>query len=342
MKASDIRPESTVETVVATLVLALVAAFVCYTLFSAPQHASASEILQFIGGQRTGASQGSQDGGSRADDATALVDDGTALAGEEWDGDGPAYGTDYGTDTSVGVYTMVREVAYASDGSELLVWSADLDEHGNAARTFLGQSFADDSSSVRSDVSFDGLGGMVSSRTERSYTSDGETAEGTVDELIIVDERSGRVESYVREDTVALLGYGASGKVNRVMYLYSLNELGGNVTDYDDRGLPVAVGNVDGRDETGQIEVVPWAAMEWAFDDAGRPVEVRVINVDTGGEWRFSVETDEHGNVVAIYGPDGSPGFEFAYEYVENPSALVAAMPPEFLADIALIGGVPD
>ena len=244
-------------------------------------------------------------------------------------------------DASVGVFAMVHEAAYFLDGSECFVWDANLDEHGNAVRSMMGP-FGTSSSRLGSisDSEFDELGGLVSSTTKMVYVDDGvEMVDETVDHIIIVDERSGRVDSYANEENLVLYGYGESGKIEQITILYGLY---GSVSTFDERGLPVQVDNIEGCGEDGQIIVTPWAQIEWVFDDDDMPAQVCVRNANTGVEQLYPVVADEYGNVIAILRPDGSVQFEFAYEYVKDPSSLVAAMPPEYLSDIVLVGGVPE
>ena len=269
-------------------------------------------------------------------------------AGSANDGQGPLFGPDAPSpdraDAETGTYVMVYEVAYFEDGSEMLAWEAQLDEHGNAQSTHLAQSFNPDIQvGLYSDVTFDELGGMVSSVTHSSYVYEGEKpSESLTDEVVLVDERSGRVEGYMREGTTVLLGYGETGRVEQITNIYGFNEPNGTMARYDERGLPVWAANLEGHDESGAINAVASADIVWLFDAAGVPAQVCVRNAQTGAEWRYAVQTDEHGNVTAILRDDGTVVLEYAYEYVESPSPLVAAMPHEYLADVVLLAGVPE
>ncbi|MBR2836074.1 MAG: hypothetical protein IKE43_10275 [Coriobacteriales bacterium] len=232
-------------------------------------------------------------------------------------------------------YVITSEKIYNSQGELHMTWDAELDENGNivVSKLDVGPLYSDGTGPSISTYTYDELGGIVDCVVKSS------TSDTAYNSIVIVDERDGRVTSYYAGETVVLFEYGATGKIQKQTYLY--NGYSGFSIVYDVQGLPVVVSYANA--DEGSLEIIPWAELDWEYNAEGLPSGVIVRNVNTRAEWHYPVDSDIHGNVRAIYDLSGNIAYEFEYELVENPSPFVAAMPPEYVADICVFPGyLPD
>lgn len=243
------------------------------------------------------------------------------------------------------VYIMTKETGYDSSGEMDYSLEMELDGRGNAVK--MEENLYDSS-------------GVISIVTEYENDSNGFAQKATIVETAQNGEETKRTETYeykfdsrgrveeveLTSDTktrTSSYGYYGNGSVSSLKSRYVL-EAGGSGTNeckYDEGGYLTSVSAASEKSDSSSASHASRDTsdfeLKWEFDSANAPigytllVEVTEDSEKHTGSIEFTVETDGHGNITAIYDSEGAKVAEYEYELVNNPSEnarLSASMKP--------------
>ena len=202
------------------------------------------------------------------------------------------------------VYVMTKHVAYAPDGTEMMVNEYAFDEQGRATSWHMASAG-------------NGSGGGMERTWEYSdYTPEGYyqkmTSSDGIESVLKytiengramkLEQDNGQVTEYERYD---------SGSIKSMT---TLSEQSTVVAEYDENGYQIS-STYTPKQSSGGVETK--FAYEWSFDEAGKPVSC--VKVDADAKQELAIECDDAGNIVKVTNSEGAVQEEFEYAKIENP-----------------------
>ena len=244
------------------------------------------------------------------------------------------------------VYVMTKQTQYTVSGEKNFVLKRELDDRGSIVKQE-SKSYIDGTQTYTSSTEYENdQNGFPERSTTTSKPQNGNENKSTTKFENEFDNQGRPVQIKAKSDsqtsTVSYEYYG-NGNVKASKQEIEMGAPGGSApqnclsSEYDEHGYMASRTVESGFDDSDTAGTE--YEFEWAFGSSNVPTgyEASARSFDgskthDAGSTDYTVETDDHGNITAIYDEDDNLLAEYEYELVNNPSPaarLSASMKPQ-------------
>ena len=230
------------------------------------------------------------------------------------------------------VYVMTKSTRYAASGDKSNVTERELDDRGNVVKQVTKNYSADKTYTHTAEFEND-QNGFPEKSTTTTKIDNGDTAKHTTKYKSEFDNQERLVQVKTKLDgqtTTTSYEYYDNGNVKTVEQETKPEPSDGSAnrsvssSEYDELGYITSISAETSVDDS--ITRSTEYEFEWALEASNAPTgyELSAKRYDGSetrkGSDKFTIETDGHGNITAIYDGKDNLVAEYEYELVNNPS----------------------